>query len=395
MGRNAISQSLFCTRLVAMEKEIKYVGFYNLNGSEFSRVGAQSAINKMDYIISALEEIGYKVRVVSPSWFTDQAKKAPFTLKEKKNINKKSRVIFAPSLGTTLKIFRNVKIVIALFWLFFYLLFKTKKNEKILLYHSPWLVLPVLWAKKIRRFQLVLEVEEIYADVSSLHPYFDALEFKIFKAADIFLFSTELLAEKLANGKPNIVIYGSYATEEIALNSEIASHPIKLVYAGIIDSEKAGAFNAIEMAPFLNEDYEIRIIGFGEVEKLMKRIEEINTFSKCKIFYDGMKSGPDYIAYCQECSIGLSTQTMSGAYLNTSFPSKILSYLGMGLPVVSCHIDCVSKSSISDLVSYYYQDTPQAIAEAVCHVPTRDKNYQINRIKELHNEFKLGLKKNL
>lgn len=376
-----------------MYKHLKYIGFYNQYSDTFSRVGAQSAINKMDYIISVLEELNCKVEVVSPSWYTDEAYKAPLTNKKKVAIGTHSQLVYAPSFGTKKKIFRNLKIVFALCWLFFYLLFATKRNENILMYHSPWLVLPVLWAKKIKKFKIILEVEEIYADVNSLHPYFDSLEYKMFKAADGFLFSTELLAEKLAEGKPYHIIYGNYAVARIPEEEFTSERKIRLVYAGIIDSEKAGAFNAIEIAPYLNENYEICIIGFGETEKLLQRVQEINSYSTCKVVFDGMKSGKEYIQYCQRCDIGLSTQSMSGEYLNTSFPSKILSYLGMGLPVVSCYVDCVSKSSIADLVTYYYEDTPKAIAEAVMHAPKNDKSYQISRMNELHQKFKLDLQK--
>lgn len=374
-----------------LKGHIKYIGFYDCSDSPFKRVGAPSAMHKMQYIIAAFGEVNSKIQLISPSWFSEEATDAPLVFSKKHHYSENCTVVLGPSFGSSSKVFSYLKIIFALTWLFFYLLRNTKKDEKVIMYHSPWLVIPVLLAKKMKRFHLILEVEEIYADVTSLHSYFDKLEYIIFEKADAFLFSTELLAEKLAKNKPYSIIYGNYSVQDLQTQEGMQSDKIKLLYAGIIDSEKAGAFNAIEIAPYLNENYEICILGFGEIEKLQNRIQEINAIASCKVVYDGIRSGSEYVKYCQECSIGLSTQTMSGDYLNTSFPSKILSYLGMGLPVVSCFVDCVSKSSISDLVTYYYEDTPKAIAEAVVNVKKIDKSFQIRRMKELHENFKLDL----
>ena len=82
---------------------------------------------------------------------------------------------------------------------------------------------------------------------------------------------------------------------------------------------------------------------------------------------------------------------MSGAYLDTSFPSKILSYLGMGLPVISCYIPCVAQSEIADLVNYYKEDTPHAIAKAVLNISEINREALILRIKSLDLNFKKNL----
>ncbi len=374
-----------------MQKNIKYIGFYNLSELQYDRIGAQAAINKMNYIAQAMIELGCSVKIISPSWIADSSNNAPFIASKTISKAEKKTIVFAPSIGTSNKFSRTMKILITLIWLFFYLISNTKKGEKVIMYHSPWLVFPVLFAKKIKGFHLVLEVEEIYSDVGSLHPYFDRLEQKIFKKADSFLFSTELLAEKLANERPYVIIYGNYSVfedDELIIRTDKKIH---LLYAGIIDFEKAGAFNAIEIAPYLNDNYQINIIGFGETQKLIERIKMINEFSDCKIVFDGLKTNKEYIDYCKKCDIGLSTQKMSGAYLDTSFPSKILSYLGMGLPVVSCYVPCVVKSEIADLVTYYNEDTPESIANAVLHVSEINREALIIRIKELDFDFKKNL----
>jgi hypothetical protein len=377
-----------------MKNKIKYIGFYDEQPSQKKRVSSLAAINKMDYICDSLQEIGCEVYIISPSWFEDS-----YTLNLKITINeenkhKKKNIKFVPSFFTSNKLTRVLKIAFSLLWLTNYLVFFVKKGEKIIVYHSPWLAFPVLLAKRIKKFYLILEVEEIYYDVSSINKIFTFFEKKIINNADAFLFSTDLLQEKV-NGiknKPNIIIYGNYKVYE-ELNLPLNDGKIHLVYAGIIDSHKAGAFNAIESALYLNENYVMHIIGFGEVELLKSRIEEINKTSKCKVIFDGTKYGDEYIKYCQQCHIGLSTQKMDGAYLETSFPSKILSYLGMGLRVVSCYVGCVAKSEIGDQVSYYKEDTPNAIAESILNIDMSIANNNKLKIKLLDEKFVSNLKK--
>ena len=369
-----------------MQQEIIYIGFDDLPNSICKRASTLSAVNKMNYICDSINEAGYSVHLVSPSWFIEASNSIKYKKVMKSKINNFKRLTLSPSFTTSNKYVGYLKIIFSLTWLFFWLIINVRKNEKVLVYHSPWLALPILLAKKIKHFNLILEVEEIYSDVSSLHPYFDTLEKKIIQNADSFLLSTELLIEKIGKIKPYILIYGNYEIiETVAMPpNDGMTH---LVYAGIIDSHKAGAFNAIETALFLPENFEIHIIGFGEVEKLLNRIEEINKISICKVHFDGLKSGVEFIKYCQSCHIGLSTQKMDGSYLNTSFPSKILTYLSLGLKVVSCNIECVRVSNIGDSVFYYENDSPEDIAKAICEINSNlDINTQ-NIIKKLNDNF--------
>lgn len=377
-----------------MVKEIKYIGFYNPLNNEFNRVGTLAAINKMNYISDSIINAGYSVNIVSPSWINDSYGNSKHEKLSVSQIAPYKKVTLISSWGTKNKISRNLKIIYSLVWLFFWLLKNVKANEKILAYHSPWLALPLILAKKIKKFKLILEVEEIYSDVSSIHPFFDKLESKIFKNADCFLFSTDLLSKKIDNKGCFIVIYGDYKTYN-RIEQPINDGKIHLVYAGIIDSHKAGAFNAAEVALYLNEKYVIHIIGFGEIELLKKRIKQINQIANCKVSFDGSLQGDDYVRYCQKCHIGLSTQKMDGKYLETSFPSKILSYLGMGLIVVSSNIKCVTLSKVGSIMHYYSEENPQAIAETIKNINVLKDYDSIDLLKKMDLEFIRNIKKML
>ena len=262
-----------------------------------------------------------------------------------------------------------------------------KKNEKILVYHSIWITVPILIAQKIKKFKIILEVEEIYQDVMTLHPFFDKWENKMLHNADAYLFSTDILPHKLKIKKPYCVIYGSYSVEE-KINTPSNDNKIHVVYAGIIDQEKKGAFNALASAQYLPENFVLHIIGFGDTKTLLPLIKKQNETTLCKTYFHGKKMGSEYVSFCQGCHIGLSTQKMDGAYLQSSFPSKILSYLGMGLNVVSCSIKCVELSKISTFVTYYHEDNYEKIANAIIECSKNLQQDSRTYITKLHNDFK-------
>ena len=148
--------------------------------------------------------------------------------------------------------------------------------------------------------------------------------------------------------------------------------------------------NCIEGSHTLN----LAISILEDREELQQRIDELNKTNKCKIVFDGLLNGDDFVKYCQQCHIGLSTQSMTGEYLQTSFPSKILSYMCMGLHVVSCYVECVSTSTIGDIVTYYYSDTSEDIASAIKSVNI-DNVWDVvtERMSALHKNFSKKLEK--
>jgi hypothetical protein len=83
---------------------------------------------------------------------------------------------------------------------------------------------------------------------------------------------------------------------------------------------------------------------------------------------------------------------MEGDYASSSFPSKVLTYMGLGLSVVSCGIDVVIKSKIKDFIQYYHTDSPIAIAQAVLNVGTFDVEKSKSIISQLNIEFIVEIK---
>ena len=100
-----------------------------------------------------------------------------------------------------------------------------------------------------------------------------------------------------------------------------------------------------------------------------------------------------YIRFIQSCDIGLSTQNPNAAFNDTSFPSKILSYLGNGLRVVSIRIPAIDLSSIGKYIYYYDRQGPEEIARAILNVDFKEPYDSRKAIMELADKFESEIAK--
>lgn len=226
--------------------------------------------------------------------------------------------------------------------------------------------------KKIKKFKLILEVEEIYRDVSPVPRYMERWECKMIDVADKFVFSTDLLNDKVnRQKKPHLVIYGTYRCEPV-MSERHGDNKVHVVYSGTLDPNKGGAMAAAGVAASLPSTYRVHILGFGnpgEIQAIKELCEEMSGKCGAVVSYDGVLKGSAYIDFLQTCQIGLSTQNPNAAFNNTSFPSKILSYMSNGLQVVSADIEAVRRAyGISGYIYYYRKQNPGDIANAILNV---------------------------
>lgn len=369
---------------------MKYISYYDtLDNKEENRSYTLAATNKMDYIIGALNRVGESVEIVSASG-TLGKKACRGRLKDLGNGN--SLKLFY-SLGRGNKIKNVVGRVILKAAMFFYLLKKIKKNETVIAYHSLAYMGMLRFLKRLKKFYLILELEEIYADVAE-NEKTKKKELAFANIADAYCFPTETLNEIInKENKPYVVVHGTYKTEALRA-SAFDDGKIHVVYAGTFDPRKGGVAAAIGAAEFLDERYHLHVIGFGnekEIESVKKSVESVNRQGKCSASYDGLLKGENYIAFLQKCHIGLSTQNPNGKFNATSFPSKILSYMANGLRVVSVRIPVIEASKVHGMMYYYDEPTPENIAKAIMQVDIRDGYDSRKRIDELDEEFRMEL----
>jgi len=378
-----------------LEKNIKYYCYYDtINKKITNRSYCLAATNKIDYISQVLNSNSLSVELISlaignnrSSWFT-------YLSSSTIRLNKLTTLKLFPSIASKNVFIRVIGRILTKILFIYDVLLNCNKDDIIIVYHSLGYSNIFCILKKIKKFKLVLEVEEIYADISGKEKD-RKNEFKFFKAADAFIFSTEFLEETInVTHKPYTVVHGTYGVEHDR-SFRFEDDLTHVVYAGTLDPRKGGAIAAAAAAEFLDENYHMHIIGFGntyDIESIKRVIEDTKKKTKCSLTYDGLLSGEDYIRFIQACDIGLSTQNPNAAFNVTSFPSKVLSYMANGLRVVSIRIQVVEKSAVGDLISYYEEQTPQNIASAIRNIDFLKTYDSRKRIRELDMLFQQDIK---
>lgn len=371
-----------------MKNNIKYIGFHHCYSKKSSFTYTISAVNKMEYVTKVLnEDLNYNVNLISPSWYNYNVAKLNVENKYFKSISK--------SINIRIKgrIFNYINIFISLFWLMFFLLIKTKKNEKILVYHSPWLFLPLWVIKKTKKIKIILQVEEVYNKVWELPGFLKKSEIKLLELADYYILVNENLKNELLN-KEAIILYGSYwdfTNKQLKKSNEI----IKVVYSGVIESVNSAAFKLINLLAFLNDNIEIHILGYGnndDISLLNVNIKCINSkYLKDRVFYHGLLTGDKFNEFLQTCHIGVNAQK-EGDYMNTAFPSKIFTYLSNGLKVVSTNVTSIKNSKIANYIIFSDDDSELSIANSINNISINNNmcNYS-EIIKHLHYSFVIDL----
>ena len=365
---------------------MKYIGFYDTQTGRRSMCFA--ATNKMNYICKALNQQGFPVEIIACGMIAKEA--IPATTEQ---IYPQTEVQYfktkKSSRNKLLRIWNVLRQSIVLFW---YLVTQIKHNEIVLSYHSLSLMRVMFWAKKVKKFRLVLEVEECYNDVYLRSQASKKMEEKYIASADAYIFATQLLNQKYnQSGKPYVIIHGTYQVEEVKDVSFDDDNKIHVVYAGTFDPRKGGAYAAIEAMQYLPEQYHLHVLGFGSQKEVAEVKALVETMPNAS--YDGLLSGDAYTEFLQKCHIGLSTQNPEGDFNATSFPSKILSYMANGLRVVTVRIPAVETSAIGADMHFYDRQTPQEIAKAIMQVNLEVGYDSRKRLQELNEMFCNRIKK--
>ena len=366
-------------------KDVYYVGFYDVPQAGSTKRNIHLAgTNKMTYIISAMEKCDKNVKVVSASQSLD----GNICKRETKKISDKSTLFLPFCFGRGGNIKRLLNFIAIRIQLLYLLIFGVKKDDNVIVYHSLAYMKIISLAKKIKKFQLTIEVEEIYGDVLK-NERIVKRELEFFKKADKYIFPTALLNDKInINDKPYVIIHGTYKYEEDC-GENFGDEKIHVVYSGTFDPRKGGC-EAAAAAEWLPENYHVHIIGFGsreDTESIKKRISDTNTKSKASVTYDGQLFGEEYKCFLQKCHIGLSTQNPDADFNSTSFPSKILSYMANGLRVVSIRIPAIEDSDVGQYICYYDEQIPEKIAEAIMNIDFYDEYDSRKIIKKLDEDF--------
>ncbi len=367
-----------------MKLRLYYIGFYATNDNVQNRQIYLSAVNKMDYVLQTLQSIGLDITVVSCS----KSNNSKVYFGSKQVIADKTYLKQFMTLGRRSLLFRVIDRPLIKLQLFIYLLSNVKNNDVMIVYHSLFYVKILRFVKWIKRCKLILELEEVYSDVTERQKD-RKKEYIIFNSSDGYLLSTQLLVDFLnIKNKPVIVSHGSYMVERDRFLKKIDNN-IHVVYAGTLDPRKGGAL-AAAAAVYLPSNYHIHILGFGtknEKDQLQEIIKQCRLTGHAEITYDGVLSGDEYVCFMQSNDIGLSTQNPNATFNSSSFPSKIISYMANGLQVVSIRIPAIENSKIGDIIYYYEEQSPESIAKAILSVNLLERIDTRQKVKELDIQF--------
>lgn len=360
-----------------------YVAYYTRENDD--RVNSPAANPKILSISRALAENDQKVNIICSN---SNSHKIGFIKGEKFSISKNIKCLQFGFISSKFKKINALTYYLCNIRLILYLILNAKTNEYVIFYHSIERINPVLFAKKIKKFKLLLEVEEIYSNVANLSEEKKKLEYKIINNADAFIFSTKMLNSVNKHNKPFVVINGTYETEDIKKVS-FNDKKIHIVYAGNLDPKK-GALITIDSGKYLDDNYCIHILGETSEEnmKIIKNhIDSVNKENKASVKYEGFKSNVELTEFYQKCHIGSAAQNTNEIYNNCSFPSKILTYMANGLRVVTIRVPAIETSSVGQYMYYYNSNNPKELADAIKLVDL-NKEYDSRKIlNELKTQF--------
>lgn len=354
-------------------ERIKYIVSYDLESNKHqNRLNVLASANKINYIISVLNDLGYAVEIVSTS----------------QTLNKKCYKGNSAAFGVnTIRRFpttwrgrillKVINMLVMNLSILIYLIRNVKRNERIIIYHSVgnlWM-LPIL--RKVKKAYIIEEVEEIYGDIWG-RPRMAQKEKNKLQNASAYIYPTKLLNPIVnTNSKPFLVVHGAYKDNSNEYYSDQAAEEksyfekgiYHIGYTGILDPKK-GCLNILEAAKYLDSTYHIHILGFGgdeEVEVVTKTVEDYiaDKNIECKVSYDGVRRGYAYTNYLKHLDLGICPVDASQDFINTQFPSKVITYLVAGLPVLCSEAESVMTSDIAEAIMFYNGNRPEDIAKAI------------------------------
>ena len=367
-------------------QDIYYIGCYGGDILKHRKVEDCNLAGtmKMKYIISLLKKMGYRVIVLSLA--TDHS--TGFHPIEELRIDDQEIHIYIPYImiqfaGKS----RGQKT--GVFFLEKYLTRKLSSNSIVLSYHS--LLYGDMLTKLHRniRFHWFPQIEEIYclSRGELQDPGFLRKEEKMFAEGDGFLFVNDILPRIYANGKKYAVSYGNYQiySESPAINKKHTN----LVYTGIINTDR-GAFLLLDAMKYLPEKYHLNVLGFGteeNIKKFIQKSEELNSFfGDRRITFYGTKTGDEYSKFLIQNHIGISLMDDSETISLNAFPSKIMTYLGHSLYVVSSRTKSISESKVANIL-YFCENKAESVADAILSVPQETNDLAKQKLKELAAVF--------
>ena len=280
--------------------KIHYICEYNYIGDGRNVSFSPAGVSKMNYIIDVLSSYGISLNVFSTSRTLTKG-----YFNKEKIVSENKTFVYRSTFFAKDRLTKRLERWYSILQLIKYLLFTVKKQDFVVAYHEryyqPW----ISKISKLKKFKFICEVEELYTVAAKLS--LKEIEKEKFGfSADAYIFSTEKLNEVVnTKNKPFAISHGAYTLPK-KYGEQFNDDKIHVVYAGTFDQTKGGAIFAISAAEYLNEKYHLHICGFGneqETQFIKDLIAKTILISRCKITFEGKKTGEEYIRFLQKCHI--------------------------------------------------------------------------------------------
>jgi glycosyltransferase involved in cell wall biosynthesis len=371
-------------------KRLKYIASFDLDSNKNeNRVNMLSSANKINYMLTVMNELGIGVDIISTSHTLNKKCYGGKVIRWGDNTLKLFPTTWRG--GVVLKI---INLIILRTTLFFYLTLHVKGGEKVMMYHSYgniWINSLLKW----KGVKIIEECEEIYGDIFG-KPKLAEREKKALQSCFAYIYPTRLLNDIVnKKGAPYMIIHGAYkdvgsqffddaVSEEPTLLNRSKFH---VAYTGILDPKK-GCIEVVRAAEYLDSDYHIHILGFGDKDAVEKEIEKVKTKTKCEVTYDGLRKGAAYSQYLSKLDLGVCTLNTDQGFVNTQFPSKIISYMAAGVPVLCSNVEAIKTSDVAEAITFYEGNAPQDIAKGIIVAREKEKIDAKKLLNDCHERFK-------
>lgn len=383
--------------MARINKRVFYIASYNADENSIeNRLNVLSSANKINYIITVLNELGYGVDVIS---YSHTLNNKCYSGKKIKWGNNSIKLFPTTWRGGILK--KILNLLVLDISMFFYILTHIHKDDKVIMYHSY----SILWVNALfmlKGVHLIEECEEIYGDIYG-KKWMSFLEHKLLTRASAYMYPTELL-NSIVNikNKPYLVVHGAYKDVGAQFFSDCKPETVEfdpllyhVAYTGILDPQK-GCMDVVKAAEYLDGSYYIHILGFGsqaEIDMINEIKKELASKSECKISFDGLRKGAEYTNYLKHLNLGLCTIDSEEAFTLTQFPSKIISYMAAGVPVLCSEAKAIMTCDVSSAITFYKGNSPKAIADGIVQARNKGRMDTKQLLDDCDRRFKVELNK--
>jgi hypothetical protein len=360
---------------------LHYIGTYTTYPDKRNYNFAPSGVSKMDYIISALSSTNNEFCIYVPHISRiKELKYYPASSEEYNGV----KVLYERTFGIPNFFFKISAVIFSYYNLIKYIL-KLGKDDIVILYHSESFSKIIRFLRKIKKFKLIIEVEEIYSAVYNKSLKEINREIKSLSNADGFIYVNEIMNDIFSFNKPYAIAYGDYRIKRELIKKKNTSNRVKLIYAGIISSQGSDVYSAINVVEHLPENYYLEIAGYGSKENIDTLLDTIKDNKKVK--YVNNLWGQEYEDFLFDSNFGFAIRdiTISQYY---SFPSKVMIYLSHGIIPICTPLKCITESRVAKSVIFVESNNPEDIAKQILDTD-RLKYMDINKnLSELDDEFK-------